>query len=195
MRRPILLLTLGGIVVAAAFSQNALDRSLAVGRGRVNPAAPRPAMAAPIYSVNHNTGGMTYNRANAFRDPAYNLYQSRGFNLFQRTKPYERRDFQGVAPAQGVALQPATYTRNSVSAGSYAPRVARPRTAPPSSAVPSVSSPAIPAPVIARYRPQRRGTPERSSMLSGKTLSDDVLLAPVYRVHTSVSYRGALSER
>lgn len=59
---------------AAAIAQNALDNNLSV-EGRTNNARPAPAVSRDVYTLNRATGDYRYNRANAFNDPTYSIYQ------------------------------------------------------------------------------------------------------------------------
>lgn len=68
------LIALGLASASAALGQHKLDSNLAVGT-RYNTSAPRPAVQKSVYTVNEYTGDMTYNRANAFNDSTYSIYQ------------------------------------------------------------------------------------------------------------------------
>jgi hypothetical protein len=94
-----------------ALAQHALDASLRLGGGRINPAQPTPTMSRPIYTLSHKTGDFVYNRANAFNDPVYTIYQRRTIELFDRT-PMVTRTVPGAqrahtAPLRGMAAAPA----------------------------------------------------------------------------------------
>ncbi|MEM1329572.1 MAG: hypothetical protein AAGG07_03325 [Planctomycetota bacterium] len=63
-------------LVTAAVAQQALDRNLSASGSRNAPAQnPLANMSKPVYTVNRNTGEFQYNRANAFNDDTYNIYQ------------------------------------------------------------------------------------------------------------------------
>ena len=80
------------VLAVAALAQTALDASLSV-YGRVNPRRPQPVMAKPLYTVNRNSGEMQYDRANAFKEPAYKFY-----------RPYTRGSFsRTLSPRAGLA--------------------------------------------------------------------------------------------
>ena len=77
--RRLLRLVVGALVLllllaVAALAQTALDRRLSAQDGRANPRRPQPVMAKPLYTVT-SSGGMRYDRANAFNDPAYSFYR------------------------------------------------------------------------------------------------------------------------
>jgi hypothetical protein len=57
-----------------AAAQNALDNNLSTS-GRTNYARPKPAVSKDIYTLNRATGSYRHNRANAFNDPVYSIYQ------------------------------------------------------------------------------------------------------------------------
>ena len=61
------------VVASIAVGQYSLDAGL--GSSRVNAPTQRVFVSKPLYTVNHQTGEMVYNRANAFNDPTYNIYQ------------------------------------------------------------------------------------------------------------------------
>ena len=82
--------TPGAVVGAVAISQNALDRNLRQGSGGRNFNQRPEKMAAPIYTVNRNTGELAYNRSNAFRDPSYNIYQGWQHKNFDALKANPR---------------------------------------------------------------------------------------------------------
>ena len=113
------------LIAAGAAAQYALDSSLLVGGSRVNPKQATPGMAKPIYTVNYRTGEMQYNRAQAFNDPAYNIYQRYTLDRFDRTGEAAVRRQAGaprtvVTGAQTSALQPRS-TRGSTIGGTPRP--------------------------------------------------------------------------
>ncbi len=95
-------------------AQYALDASLRRGGSRVNPHAPRQAMAKPIYTVNRSTGTLSYNRANAFNDPAYNIsprYTIDRTLYFKPTGvPASSAQRRMTAPATSTALGQSSYS-------------------------------------------------------------------------------------
>jgi hypothetical protein len=56
-------------------AQYALDHNLQRGSGGYNRPTRTATLSRPVYTVNRHTGGMQYNRANAFNDKSYNIYQ------------------------------------------------------------------------------------------------------------------------
>jgi hypothetical protein len=74
------------LLPCAALAQNALDAGLSATDGRINPQRVEPTMAAPIYTVNQR-GEMIYNRANAFNDPSYRIYQRYRVSRFDYFTP------------------------------------------------------------------------------------------------------------
>ncbi len=95
----------------AALAQHALDASLRLGGGRINLAQPTPTMSRPIYTLSHTTGDFVYNRANAFNDPVYTIYQRRTIELFDRAPAVTRRvpgaQRAHTGPLRGTAATPA----------------------------------------------------------------------------------------
>lgn len=80
MIRAIAVLALAAALSAASFAQDRLDRNSQRGSGGRNPSSSSGAdmwnnMAKPVYTVNRDSGEFVYNRANAFNDPSYNIYQ------------------------------------------------------------------------------------------------------------------------
>ncbi len=84
------------VLAVAALAQTALDRSLSAQDGRVNPRRSQPVMAKPLYTVT-SSGGMQYDRANAFNDPAYSFY-----------RPYARGRFDRYSSSRTSSLTAAT---------------------------------------------------------------------------------------
>ena len=86
------------VLAVAALAQTALDRSLSAQDGRANPRRPQPVMAKPLYTVT-SSGGMRYDRANAFNDPAYSFY-----------RPYARGRFDRFSPSRTASLTAGSST-------------------------------------------------------------------------------------
>lgn len=112
--RLLLVTTMFAALSTVLLAQYALDANLRRGGSRVNPHAPRQAMATPIYTVNRSTGTLSYNRANAFNDPAYNIYQRYLTDRTQYFKPTgvpassaQRRI---TAPARSTTLGRSSYS-------------------------------------------------------------------------------------
>jgi hypothetical protein len=104
MRRRFGLLVIACLLAGGvAAAQHALDASLRLGAGRVNPKQPTPTMSRPIYTLNHRTGEFVYNRANAFNDPIYTIYQRRTIDLFDRA-PTPSRANPGAQRAHTALL-------------------------------------------------------------------------------------------
>ncbi|MEM9372821.1 MAG: hypothetical protein AAGA55_04180 [Planctomycetota bacterium] len=71
-----------GLGAADAAAQFALDANPSVSGGSRNRPAPKPVTSREIYSVNRSTGTMVYNRANAFNDSVYSIYQRYNVDRF-----------------------------------------------------------------------------------------------------------------
>ena len=86
---------------SAMLAQHALDANLQRGSNRQNPAASQRAMARPVFTVNQQTGEMMHNRANAFNDPVYNIYQRHTSNRFGYfSSPSGQQAGRSSAPVQ-----------------------------------------------------------------------------------------------
>ena len=87
-----------GLLGAAAMAQYALDANLGFGIGGRNMQAPALRMGSAIYTVNSG-GGMSYDRAVAFRDDSYRIYQSHTIDRFRFNEPQmgQRRDDASAA--------------------------------------------------------------------------------------------------
>ncbi len=120
-------------------AQYALDASLRRGGSRVNPHAPRQAMAKPIYTVNRSTGTLSYNRATAFNDPAYNIYQRYTIDRTRYFKP------TGVPASSAQRRMTAPATSTALGQSSYSVTAApRRRSRPPTaSGTPSLRAPSM----------------------------------------------------
>jgi len=105
MKRVVWLASACVLVCGAAAAQHALAASSRVGGGRVNPKQPTATMSRPIYTLNHHTGEFVYNRANAFNDPAYTIYQRRTIDLFDRA-PASLSRTPGKQRAHTAPLRP-----------------------------------------------------------------------------------------
>lgn len=78
MRRTGKIALYAALVATAAIAQNRLDHNTQRGAGRANPASDAGAWAnvsKPIYTVSPVSNDLVYNRANAFNDPSYDIYQ------------------------------------------------------------------------------------------------------------------------
>jgi hypothetical protein len=96
-RRRAIVIGAGCLLAASAIAQHELDMNLVVGGSRINDTRQIPAMSREIYTVNRRSGEMVYNRANAFKDPTYNMYQRYQFGPFD----------SGAAAVQGRTNNPA----------------------------------------------------------------------------------------
>lgn len=115
-------LLLGAAGVATA--QYALDAGL--GGTRINAPRQQIAVSQPVYSVNRQTGEMVYNRANAFNDPSYNIYQRYAVDRTEyfyaghssASTSLETRPGSG-APRTGGSIEraPAAYLPNGARGG------------------------------------------------------------------------------
>jgi len=76
---------LAAALVASVLAQYELDSNLLAGGSGRNTRVKAPAVSRQIYSVNYKTGDFAYNRASAFNDPTYNIYQRYTFDRFNRT--------------------------------------------------------------------------------------------------------------
>jgi hypothetical protein len=92
-------------VLSAAVAQYALDADLRAGGGR-NPQRVPYTVPKPIYTVNPQTGELQYNRANAFNDPVYTIYQRYSLDRFQYFEPVP-----SAADLPGVNRSLSTRTR------------------------------------------------------------------------------------
>ncbi|MCP3903116.1 MAG: hypothetical protein GY715_05715 [Planctomycetes bacterium] len=63
------------LLATVLVGQYALDHNLQRGSGGINQPTRRAPLSRSVYTVNRRTGGMQHNRANAFNDSAYNIYQ------------------------------------------------------------------------------------------------------------------------
>lgn len=135
MRRREITAIAAGVLMAAfgtmAIAQYALDGGLSARTGRINPGRAKTQMSKPVYTVNRATGTFTYNRANAFNDPGYSIYQRYTGNRTENFTP------AGVSTAGRVQARPP-----------QAPRVPSGTPAPPRPTTPAVRSPT--------YRPATR---------------------------------------
>jgi len=86
----------------AVIAQNALDNSLSTS-GRRNYARPKPAVSKDTYTLNRATGSFSYNRANAFNDSTYSIYQRHTSDRFN------------AAHAAGVSTSANAYRRSGSS--------------------------------------------------------------------------------
>lgn len=102
-RRAVSILAIVALSGAGALAQRALDANTNVLGGRRNPTNPGVTMSRPIYKVNQRTGEMVYNRAVAFNDPAYNIYQYHTISKFDTSAPVvQPRGIPGVTmPSKG----------------------------------------------------------------------------------------------
>lgn len=64
-----------GVLGPAMLAQHALDANLRVGSAGRNTSSASRTVSQPLYTVNRQSGEFMYNRANAFNDPTYNIYQ------------------------------------------------------------------------------------------------------------------------
>ncbi|MEO1130476.1 MAG: hypothetical protein AAFX05_12340 [Planctomycetota bacterium] len=91
---------------SVGLAQYALDANLDVrGNGR-NAARPEPTMGTELYTVSRRTGQMVYNRANAFNDSTYQIYQRYTLDREQyfdptRTSPSNAGTAAAVRKQQG----------------------------------------------------------------------------------------------
>lgn len=134
---------LAGLAAAAATAQYALDASLRVGQTR-NVANTPVTMQGDPYTISRNTGEFVYNRAVAFQDRAYNIYQRRNLNLYdtptrntlstagQVTRPRSATPERATVPTYQQprhrstrALAPQTTRVSALRAPAYTP--SRPR--------------------------------------------------------------------
>ncbi len=115
-----------GVVVGLAMvglGQYVLDGGLGANT-RINAPAPKQRISSPLYTVNTTTGTMQYNRANAFRDPTYNIYQRYTLDRTAYFSPTRSMGTTGARPSSSLALAAPTYRptgpRSSMSTSSYA---------------------------------------------------------------------------
>lgn len=193
-------LAVGTIAVA----QNALDNNLSTAGPR-NSARPKPALSKDVYTLNRATGSYRYNRANAFNDPVYSIYQRHTSDRFDAanaagvstassaTNPNQWRTGTTHSPpstsrrsALGTPASASTRTASS-SSRSIAPAYRKDTythgmQSPPSGRSGEISSQAVPVTEIVplaerrgEYAPPRTIRPEGPVDTRGYSVADETI--------------------
>ncbi len=117
------------LAVSSALAQRALDANLNTLGGGVNQATPQQSVNKPIFTVNRTTGDMSYNRANAFNDDTYRIYQRYTLDRFEYFDGTKQRDHNSVnyqdalqKPQTRASRPSRANTTGRVQPAAYVPR-------------------------------------------------------------------------
>ncbi len=105
------------IAAGAVVAQTALDGSLNALGGRQNPRVPTLSAAPDLYSVSRETGELVYNRANAFNDNTYTIYQRYAVDRERYFRPASAPRAVQANTAAGVRAQAIAPVRTPTAAG------------------------------------------------------------------------------
>lgn len=176
------------IAFGEASAQYALDANLNT-RGTQNVQRAPMVVGREIYSVNRGTGTMVYNRANAFNDSTYSIYQRSAFTRFDSAETagvfsaakLSRLPAPPAAPPTQITSPVAPIARQSPAPGRVAvnpvsrfnPPVARGPVTPSPSRAPPRPAPALAGPAYSvPNRPLRTPGAESSRVRTYSVFGD-----------------------